>query len=118
MVAGWERTLERKTYGVRTHSSRIHPLFTHVSRLTEWINGKEDCCTLSMCQSPPGDTVDSVCTLISASVETQGYHPALMAVCEIITRHQVEAGQRGTSVQPLSEETSLPAFLFSLDHVG
>lgn len=42
VVIGEERALERKTYGVRTHSSRIHPLLIHVSCLTEWINGKED----------------------------------------------------------------------------
>lgn len=28
-----------ETYGVRTHSSRIHPPVIHVSCLTEWING-------------------------------------------------------------------------------
>lgn len=40
-IAGGERRRpsERKTYGVRTHSSRIHPLLIHVSCLTEWING-------------------------------------------------------------------------------
>lgn len=42
VVVGEERAWQRKTYGERTHSSRIHPLLIHVSCLTEWINGREE----------------------------------------------------------------------------
>lgn len=59
MVTGKKRRpRKRKTYGMRTHSSRIHPLLIHVSCLTEWINETEDGtmayhCTLSMCRRLP-----------------------------------------------------------------
>lgn len=62
-----ERIWESSTYGVRTHSSRIHLLLIHVSCLTEWINGggaTARCCT----EHVSGSTRRRGCVCVRTSV--------------------------------------------------
>lgn len=98
-----ERIWESSTYGVRTHSSRIHLLLIHVSCLTEWINGggaTARCCT----EHVSGSTRRRgwVCVRADECVSSQRHHLTLTSACKNTTRilmHTHAHSQRHTHVR-------------------
>lgn len=91
-----ERIWESSTYGVRTHSSRIHLLLIHVSCLTEWINGgggQRHGAALSMCRGVHAGVgvcaCGRVCVVSEASpdvnISLQKYHTHTYAHTRTLT---------------------------------